>query len=214
MRHGETHWNKQGKIQGSSDIALTDLGVELAELSREGFACEGICFDRIYTSPLGRAVQTAQVIGEKTLKEETTAAFVLDDRIREMCFGRYEGLELSRLKDQDQNIVDCFSRPSRYQEDETGESYGAVYARVAEFMHEVLLPLEAEGVERALVVCHGTVIRVFLSLIKEIPLDDLWKMRQPNCSINLISLSDGKFSVVRENILYYESEDLLNRGIL
>ena len=51
MRHGETFWNKKGLIQGSSDIALTPYGEELARDTRDGFDREEIRFQRIYSSP-------------------------------------------------------------------------------------------------------------------------------------------------------------------
>ncbi|MCD8365429.1 MAG: histidine phosphatase family protein [Clostridiales bacterium] len=223
MRHGETYWNKEGKIQGSSDIELTDFGLELARLSADGFRRDGICFDRIYTSPLIRAVRTAKIIARENLRSagavagETVnaEAFQIDARIREMCFGKYEGLKLKELRDHDENIVNCFSHPDRYIPDETGESYPEVFARIDDFMEQELLPLERDsGMRNVLVLCHGTVIRAFLSRINGIAPEDFWNIRQPNCCINKIELKNGVFASVRENILYYESEELMHRGIL
>lgn len=217
MRHGETYWNKEGRIQGSSDIELTDFGVDLAELSADGFQRDGIRFDRIYTSPLIRAVRTAEIVAHKTLNGDIhdKQFFRIDGRLREMCFGKYEGLKLKELKGYDENIVNCFSHPALYIADETGETYDEIYARIDDFMQRELLPLQKEsGIENVLVLCHGTVIRTFLSRINEIGLEDFWNIRQPNCSINKIALEDNRFSSVRENILYYESEELMHRGIL
>jgi len=227
MRHGETYWNKDGKIQGSSDIELTEFGVELAKLSADGFFRDGICFDRIYTSPLTRAIRTAELIAEKNLKSykkvsndagkdgQTEADFRIDSRIREMCFGKYEGLKLKELRNHDENIVNCFAHPDLYIADETGETYDEVYARIDDFMERELLPLEQNPeLKNVLVLCHGTVIRAFLSRINSIDLEGFWKIRQPNCSINKIELKNGTFTSVQENILYYESEELMHRGIL
>ncbi len=216
MRHGETYWNKEGRIQGSSDIELTDFGIELAELSRDGFYGDGIRFDRIYTSPYVRALRTAQMIAEKnTSPNAAEPSFLIDDRLREMCFGKYEGLKLNQLKDHDLNIVNCFSHPSLYVPDETGESYEELFARIDDFTEQILLPLEREpGIENVLVLCHGTVIRAFLKQINHIDMEDFWNVRQPNCSINKILLQDGRFTSVKENILYYQSDELMHRGIL
>lgn len=157
MRHGETYWNKEGRIQGSSDIELTDFGVELAELSRDGFYRDGIRFDRIYTSPYIRAEKTARLIADKNRCETAPEPFFrTDDRLREMCFGKYEGLKLSLLKEYDENIVNCFSHPARYIPDETGESYEELFARIDDFMKRELLPLEQnEELQNVLVLCHG-----------------------------------------------------------
>lgn len=210
MRHGETFWNKEGLIQGSSDIELTEFGIRLAEQTRDGFAKDGIVFDRIYTSPYIRAVKTAEIINEKQHAE-----LLVDGRVREMCFGKYEGKMIRKLKEVDENIVNCFSVPSLYKPDDTGESYEAVYARVQDFLTNEIVPLEQHtDINRVLVVCHGAVIRVFLTLIRHMPLDEFWTIHQPNCSVNKIGLKDGVFTSLKENILYYTSKELLNRGIL
>lgn len=210
MRHGETFWNKEGLIQGSSDIALTEFGVELAQKTRDGFEKDGIRFQRIYTSPYIRAVKTAEIISEKQ-----TADLIVEPRIREMCFGKYEGLPLKKIKESDQNIQYCFTIPSLYHPDETGESFADVYRRIDDFLENEIRPLEYDpDMENILVVCHGAVIRTFLTRIRNMELDDFWTIHQPNCSVNKILLKDGVFTSVKENILYYKSEELLNRGIL
>lgn len=210
MRHGETYWNKEGLIQGSSDIELTDLGIELAQKTRDGFEQDGIHFQKIYTSPYIRAVRTAEIINEKQ-----HAPVVVDKRIQEMCFGKYEGMSLKKIKDSDKNIQYCFSVPSKYQADETGESFEAVYARIDDFLEHEIKPLERDSaVENVLVVCHGAVIRTFLTRIRNMELDEFWSIRQPNCSVNRILLKDGIFTSIKENIIYYEAEELLHRGIL
>ena len=216
MRHGETHWNKARRIQGSSDIDLTDLGRELAVLSGDGFVKDGILFDCVYTSPLQRAVETAEIVAKAALKKDAVYPSVLvDARLREMCFGKYEGMSLINIREKDTNIVNCFSKPSLYLADPTGETYEDVFSRIDSFMEEVLLPMEQqEGVENVLVLCHGTVIRAFLARINHIALDDFWNLSQPNCSINHIELKDGVFRSVRERILYYQSAEITNRGIL
>lgn len=216
MRHGETYWNKEGRIQGASDIALTDYGVKLAEMSGDGFYKDGICFDRIFSSPYIRAVTTAKVVAEKTLDPNASApSFFVDDRLREMCFGKYEGARIADVKHNDPNIIECFSHPDRFVPDETGESYEEVFARIDDFMRRELLPLEQNPeLKNVLVMCHGTVIRAFLTRIKNTPLDDFWKIKQPNCCINKVELKDGVFTSIQENILYYESEELMHRGIL
>jgi uncharacterized phosphatase len=61
VRHGETSWNAEGKIQGRSDIPLGDIGREQAK--KLGEKLTSVHFDAIYTSPLQRAVETAEIIG-------------------------------------------------------------------------------------------------------------------------------------------------------
>ena len=60
IRHGETSWNKQKKLQGQRDIMLNDAGIRLAELTGEGM--KDIDFDLVISSPLIRAKQTAELV--------------------------------------------------------------------------------------------------------------------------------------------------------
>ena len=92
IRHGETDWNSVRKLQGQTDIRLNDYGIELAKLTAEGL--KDVDFDLIYSSPLIRAVETAEIIkGDRELEIHT------DDRIKEINFGECEGIIIPRRKD-------------------------------------------------------------------------------------------------------------------
>ena len=62
VRHGETELNVKRVLQGRSDYPLTETGVRQAQEVADWFREQGIVFDRVYTSPLVRAVQTARII--------------------------------------------------------------------------------------------------------------------------------------------------------
>ena len=88
IRHGQTEKNRANVLQGRSDIPLNDSGRQQAEKVKDQFIKAGIHFDLVYTSPLIRAVQTAEIIagGIPQLK---------DDRLIEMDYGPYEGMDLA-----------------------------------------------------------------------------------------------------------------------
>ena len=65
MRHGETDWNIVKRLQGTTDIPLNENGISLAKISAENMKNAGIQFDEIFSSPLNRAVHTAEIINEK-----------------------------------------------------------------------------------------------------------------------------------------------------
>lgn len=200
MRHGETDWNKQGLIQGSADIPLNQFGIELAEKTRDGLKADGIVFDRIFSSPYVRAQKTAEIIGESM-----QIPVVVDEQIREMSFGSYEGIKICELRTNPEyiEINKCFDDPVQYQAEGTAEPYEEVFARIGSFLEHTILPLEG-SCENVLVVCHGAVIRAFISIIKEMHLSEYWTIHQPNCSINLAEVKDGKITMLEENRLYYE----------
>ena len=200
MRHGQTDWNRLGRIQGSSDIPLNAEGIRNAEVTAEGMRREGISFDRIYASPYLRAHKTAEIVGGAS-----GVPVVDDERIREMGFGTYEGCDYERLKQVDDNIRVCFEDPERYRPAYGAESYEEVLGRVRDFLEHEIRPLEADpGVRSVLVVCHGAVIRAFLSIIKGLPLSEFWNMTQPNCCVNIIECKNGSFKIIKERMIFSE----------
>ena len=200
MRHGETDWNRQGLIQGSADIPLNEYGIELAEQTKAGLDAAGIKFDKIFTSPFIRAQETANIIARGMHVRVT-----VKDAIREMSFGAYEGIKISELRINPayREINKCFDDPVHYVREGDAESYEEVFARIGGFLTEEILPLE-NRCEQVLIVCHGAVIRAFISIIKKLPLSEYWNIHQPNCSINIAEVMDGEIRMLEENRLYYE----------
>lgn len=85
MRHGETDWNIVKRLQGTTDIPLNENGISLAKISAENMKNAGIQFDEIFSSPLNRAVHTAEIINEKY-----SCTIKTDERIKEFNFGQAE----------------------------------------------------------------------------------------------------------------------------
>lgn len=89
VRHGETEWNRLGKFQGCKDINLSKEGIVQASYLSKKFNNN---FDFIYTSPLKRALQTAEVISaNKEIKP------IIINELREINFGEWEGLTLKEI---------------------------------------------------------------------------------------------------------------------
>jgi len=90
VRHGETPWNKLGRFQGCTDLELTEDGIKQAQCLKKRFDGD---FDYIFSSPLKRALQTANIICEDTQKKP-----IITEGIREINFGSWEGLTLEEIK--------------------------------------------------------------------------------------------------------------------
>lgn len=227
MRHGETDWNKQGLVQGSADIPLNEYGKELARLTAEGLYKDGVRFDRIYSSPYIRAMQTSSILAEKTLLKKATethsplqmiseeSGVVIDSRIREMSFGKYEGIRIAELRTNKDyiEISKCFDDPIHYVNEPPAESYDDVFNRVCSFLKKEIFPRQ-DDCENVLIVCHGAVIRAFISVIKRLMLSQYWSIHQPNCSINIAKIEDKEICMIEENRLYYEHHPDAKRGFV
>jgi broad specificity phosphatase PhoE len=131
-RHGETDWNRELRIQGSSDIELNDLGRKQAHaLAQE---LEHVELDAIYASDLSRARATAEAVAASHGIE-----VLLDPRLRERSFGSWEGLTRE----------DIDERPERHHD---GESDEEVRERVLAAVQSIAAAHRGENV---LVVSHG-----------------------------------------------------------
>lgn len=88
VRHGQTDWNKEGKVQSRADIPLNETGREQAREIREQL--KNVVFDGVYSSELCRAIETAEIIsGSKNV--------IRDERLSEVDNGKFEGVEVSEM---------------------------------------------------------------------------------------------------------------------
>jgi broad specificity phosphatase PhoE len=173
VRHGESTWNDRGLIQGQNDLAqLTDVGRDQARAVAASLKSLGI--DRIVTSDLARARQTAEIIGSELGLVPTS-----DSLLRERCFGVLEGQPQEMLDSASSGIVDgVFVDPDA--RPKGGESFRDVVARAGVFV-------EATGdyllSERLLVVTHGGTIRALRAYVEALPLEGLETLTVANCSV-------------------------------
>ena len=125
IRHGETDWNIVKRLQGSTDIPLNENGEAIAKETCR--AMNDIHFDIIYTSPLKRAYRTAELV-----KGERDIPLLIDERLREISFGDYEGLisksEGYSIPDPDFKFfftkTDCYTTPPN------GESIESLFSNL------------------------------------------------------------------------------------
>ena len=137
IRHGKTEWNKRHKLQGQTDIPLCDEGRIMAREAAERYA--DVHFDVCYSSPLIRAKETAGI-----LLEGRNVPIFTDDRLKEMAFGTYEGIENSFQKP-DSEINVFFRHPEDYVKPVEGaESLDELYARTKSFIDEVIMSRATE----------------------------------------------------------------------
>jgi broad specificity phosphatase PhoE len=162
VRHGETQANLNRVYHGRLDSPLTDRGVEQARaIGRHIASMAGAREFRIVASPQPRARQTAQIVCECLGKG--TSDIALDDRLREVSIGSWEGLnheEIAKLApgafNGDGRYAWCFRAPG-------GETYDRFSARIAGWLREFA------GDPSLVVVTHGIVARVLRGLYAGLP---------------------------------------------
>lgn len=198
VRHGETLWNKEKRLQGRTDIDLNENGRELAK--KTGEALMDTRIDRIYASPLKRARETAELIRNGRDIEIRT-----DDRLKELCFGSFEGQDFSKLiRDESLTFRYFFKQPELYVPSPDAETLEQLIARAGNFMQEEIEPL-ADTCERVMIVAHGALNKGIMSYIKGHGIDAFWSGGlQQNCNVIIVDYTDGNYTIIDETKLFYE----------
>lgn len=198
IRHGVTDYNIAKRLQGVTDIPLNAQGIELAEKTAEGM--KDIRFDRIYTSPLIRARQTAEIIrGNQKIK------IIPTEGLREISFGEYEGHSyLPETYDiPDPEFVRFFNDPEHYVCPPGGESLQQLRSRTSSFVRRIMDDPLNEGLT-FLMTSHGAAIRGILSGLQDLPIREFWSGAvHKNCGVTKIHAEGGEFVIEFENRVYY-----------
>ncbi|HEY3426968.1 MAG TPA: alpha-ribazole phosphatase [Negativicutes bacterium] len=177
VRHGQTVWNVEMKYQGHSDIALTEKGVQQAELVANRLANEKI--NAVYASDLSRAFQTAEKIARKFTLPVTS----LPD-LREISFGKWEGLTYDGIYKEWPDVMNkLFTHPDEVQIP-GGETFRQVKERASQAIEKLVAKHPDETIA---VVSHGGTIRTILCAILDIHLNHVWNIVQDNTAVNIIN---------------------------
>ncbi len=163
VRHGETDWNIQNKIQGKSDTVLNETGKKQAE-ALAGLLKENYTIDAVYTSPQKRALETAQVIGRGMGIEP-----IIKQGLEEMSLGKWEGYSWRQVRELFPEEYGIWHKNRRYQLPPEGESYQQLLDRLLESLNGII----AENTGNVLIVTHSAVIMTLMSYIYDTPFEDM-----------------------------------------
>ena len=193
-RHGETPWNAEGRYQGQIDIPLSDNGIRQAKLLGERL--QDVVITKAVTSPLSRAKVTA----EFALGPQRIAILQLDDGLKEIAHGDWEGLLASEIREQDpQRLLAWREAPeSVLMPGEGGETLQMVFDRAWPAFARACQGLGND--DTLLIVAHDAVNRVLLCKILGLPFSKLWSFRQAPTTLNLLEgASVDSLEVLRLN---------------
>ncbi len=157
VRHAQSIWNAEDRWQGQTDVPLSEHGKREASLVGERFL--GQSFDRVISSDLGRAVETARaIVGEREV--------LLAPQLREMNLGRWCGLPHAEVAEKYPDELHALAHGEPVRIGETGETLPEFSARVLSELEAI--KASAGRSARVLVVTHGGVIRVLMYALLEL----------------------------------------------
>ncbi|MCX6055285.1 MAG: histidine phosphatase family protein [Chloroflexi bacterium] len=189
VRHGQTDWNVARRYQGHTDIPLNQVGTQQAQNLAEKLAAD--TFDAIFSSDLSRAVQTAEILGNRL-----HVMVCIDPRLREINHGIWEGMSLDEVK---KKYADDFVRGAQ---DPTsiraqgGESILEVAKRMAQSAREIQ---QAYPNGKVLIISHGLAVSTLYCQVKGISLNEVYQHIPDNTSPVIVTWDSKNPIETQEN---------------
>ena len=183
-RHGESDWNVEKRFQGHTDRPLTERGRKQAHALADLVASEKI--DAVYTSPLSRAQETAEIVAARVGLEPVALP-----ELREVDTGSWSGLSRA---DVEARFPEGFARwRSGGSGWEDGETYEEMAERVIGALGTVA---EAHPDGRVLVISHGGPIRAIHAAAEGLAIDDYRRLRpvEPNARLSTVAVENGRLT--------------------
>ena len=192
VRHGETDWNVVEVFRGRIDVELNEAGLKQAELLAGYLA--SIKIDAVYSSPLKRALRTAEVIADrKKLEAKITHGLVDFD------FGSWQGLSHQEVRDKYQALyAEWLDHPERVRMP-AGESLGDVRERAMTVVDDVMGQYNGSVV----LVSHRVVNKVLICALLGLDNSHFWNIRQDTCGLTSFTYEGGRFILARHNDTSY-----------
>jgi len=185
IRHGQTDKNKSNSLQGRSDDPLTPNGKKQAEEACKRFQEQGIVFDVVYSSPLIRAVDTGRLAAP-------SAPVVTDERLIEMDYGPYEGMDLTNPAPE---VITFFSDFVHNPAPDGMEQLSSVVERAGAFIESIK---EEASQKTILISTHAIAMKGILEYLTPDSGGAYWSKYIGNCAVYRAEIRDGEYTVPTE----------------
>jgi probable phosphoglycerate mutase len=190
VRHGETKWNTEGRMQGWKNSDLTDKGIQGA--IKLGQRLKNVEFDYVYSSPAGRAVETTKcILGDKSNE------IILCDDLKEMGFGSWEGMKHTEVEERyPLERFNLWNKPHLYKTID-GENFEEVLERTKNVIN-MLNQNSLNG--NVLLVSHAVFIKAIYAVIKNYSVEQFWSPPNiDNVSLTVLEIDNEKMNFILES---------------
>jgi broad specificity phosphatase PhoE len=188
VRHGETQWNREEVFRGSKDIPLNETGKKQAQRVGNYFSKRHI--DRIISSPLSRAIQTAEAVSSATgIKFESAKEFA------DMNFGIWEGLSLREVEERFPTDFRLWKASPDKLRVESGETLAMVRDRISAGLANISCDRE----DAVVIVTHRVICKILILNALGLGNDHFWDMKYDPGSISLLEYNNGRYTLVFNN---------------
>ena len=177
IRHGQTDWNLQGKIQGSYDSELNEIGMKQATELSEKLIKLNYKFKKIYTSPQKRALKTAKI-----LSDSSKVPYIIIENLKEINMGKWEGLSWGEVENNYPIEYKNWKENRKDVPPPNGESYEHMLYRVLGSLHKII----KENTDDVVIVAHSAIIMCLQCYITNTPFNKMLKFKTSNAEITEI----------------------------
>jgi len=192
VRHGETEWNVKEVFRGRTDIELNETGMRQAELLAEHLS--NIKIAAIYSSPLRRALKTAETIASYHKLDVEIAPGLID-----FNYGKWQGLSHQEVRDRYKGLyAQWINRPDRVRMP-AGESLDEVRKRAMSVVDRVITKHEGSVV----LVSHRVVNKLLICALLGLDNSHFWNIRQDTCGMTIFTYENERFILSRHNDTSY-----------
>jgi len=194
-RHGQTEWNKEIRFQGKTNVRLTEEGQLQAQALAERLSSWPL--EVIYTSPLDRAVYTAQAIADR----HNLTPIMLPE-LQEIDFGSWEGRSIPELQREQHERYSLWRADPFFNPPPGAESWEKLYVRLS---RAVKIFLDG-SYKHIAVISHGGIMRALYAVFLGLNPHKVWNMDVSNCAMSGVEMRYGRPCLV------FANDDLHVRG--
>jgi broad specificity phosphatase PhoE len=191
-RHGETDWNAEEVFRGRTDVELNKTGLKQAELLAENLSGQEI--EAVYSSPLKRALKTAEMIASHHKLKVEIAPGLID-----FGFGKWQGLHLREVKDKYDKLYQQWAESPQLVQIPNGETLSEVRKRALAVVDEVV----AKHRGRVVLVSHRVVNKVLICALLGLDNSHFWNIRQDTCGTTVFAYENRRFIMTKHNDTSY-----------
>lgn len=184
IRHGETQWNRERRLQGQLDSPLTEEGIQQAHALADKLSRIGFC--AVYSSDLDRARRTTHIIISRCDQMSVT----YDSRIRERHFGKFQGLTWQEVSEKYPVEAAGEFAGDPMNQAPGGESKHQLLNRAMPFFNEIA---DRHAAGKVLVISHGGVLNVWTKFVLQLPLEIPRRFHLANAAVNIFEYDEGNW---------------------
>ncbi|MEE8591634.1 MAG: histidine phosphatase family protein [Spirochaetia bacterium] len=187
VRHGQTEWNRVERFRGRADVPLNETGIAQAEATARRLARQPKP-DAVYSSPLSRALVTAQRIAEPHGLEMRTHSGLID-----IDYGRWQGLTPEEVAEHWPTELDAWYSSPQTAVIPEGDNLQVVRERAMKTVQDLV---RQHGDRSIILVAHTVVNRTILLGVLGLGNERFWRLAQEPCAINTFTVEYGEFTLV------------------